>query len=1046
MSGLARLIDKPAGRERDLSPTMTRLEAPVTEDQIVRLISLAESAAERSEWLQSLDYASQALTADPRRTAAAELVGNARARLSAVRAVGPELRQITVVAVDMHGSTSIAAAAGAERMRELMLELYEVCIEGVTRYDGRVSKYLGDGVLAQFGYPIVHDDDARRSVHASLAILAAVEARAEDWEARFGERISIRIGVDSGVAAVGPMDSSPWSGEELAGDPPNIASRVQSTAERMTVRVTDATNELIKGWFDTLPVGPVELRNYPRPIGLHRVLGPTQAETRLEARGGTRPPLVGRDGELAELRAAWNRVATNGERRIVNLTGEPGIGKSRLAEHVIATAVATGATNVTLACSRLHRDSSLRPVARALGRFFRFSAKERDNDALSLDAIRRQLEQLGNRRMPTEEAVPVYGWLLGIRSAVDLEPELLRRQSFHAVIDLLEALAATSGLVLGVDDADTADPSTVELLQRLLARPASPILMVLTSRVAFTGLADGEVLELAGLASEGAAALVRAVAPTLDDEAVGRILATSDGVPYLLEEQARAAQEGSGRATAEPLELSVFLAARLDELGADMRRLLGLIAAAGTSIRVDVLRRLTDADAAELDERLQELGSRRVLLRASGPRGDVVRFRHGLMREAAYDGLLLAKRSELHRRIATYMSELPPGSVPPEDLARHYTRAGAAVEAAHWWGEAGRAAAAGGANAEAVELFERSLEALGQLPEGGGQEGLELALQLGLGTARSTMDGYTSPQARKSFERAVVLGDGLADTTALFPALWGTWSYWFVLGEVGLASGLADRCLRIAREADDERLRFEAGAIVGYQRLHLGDFEGARSELQLAGKQVGLEPVTAFPHDPGIVSLSALAVALWFLGETEASRSTASEALSLAESLDANDRRAGLTEAWVRCNFAWRAELDGDHAGAIEMAERAAEIATDRGYATWLAAASLHRSIGVCSQGDLERGLPTLAKLVDAWRSAGCDDEGRQRHPVLMTPYFAGRLAEARLASGDIEEASAQIDEILAATATSGECFWDAELLRLRASARAGGAAGGRAS
>ena len=282
----------------------------------------------------------------------------------------------------------------------------------------------------------------------------------------------------------------------------------------MTVVVTDATNELIQGWFETLEIGPVELRNYPEPVCLHRVLRPTEAETRLEARSGARPPLLGRDAELAVLRGAWSRVAASGKRQVVSLTGEPGIGKSRLLEHLIATAIASGGAHVTFACSRLQQESSLRPVAQALARFFSLSPRERGSDALSLDAIRRQLEQLGNRRDATEEAVPIYGWLLGVRSAVDLEPEELRRKTFDAVIDLLEAMSMRSPLVLCVDDADSADPSTVELLQTLLTRPGKPILVLLTGRGALPELPGaGELLELTRLSAGDATALVRAVAP-----------------------------------------------------------------------------------------------------------------------------------------------------------------------------------------------------------------------------------------------------------------------------------------------------------------------------------------------------------------------------------------------------------------------------------------------------------------------------------------------------------------------------------------------------
>ena len=678
---------------------------------------MAQTAGASGRWLDALDYASQALAADPSQVAAAALVGTAR-HLGTIRKDSAELRQITVVAVDMHRSTAIAAQVGPESMRELMLEVYEVCVNAVARYEGRVTKYLGDGILALFGYPVAHEDDARRAVLASLAVLEGVDAHTAEWEARLGTPVAVRVGVDSGVVAVGPVDASPWSTEEIAGDPPNVASRVQATADQMTVVVTEATNELIQGWFETLEIGPVELRNYPEPVCLHRVLRPTKAETRLEARGGVRPPLLGRDAELAVLRAAWSRVAASGTRQVVSLTGEPGIGKSRLLEHLIATAIASGGAHVTFSCSRLQQESSLRPVARALARFFSLSPRERASDALSLDAIRRQLEQLGNRRVATEEAVPIYGWLLGVRSAVDLEPEELRRKTFDAVIDLLEAMSISATLVLCVDDADTADPSTVELLQTLLARPGTPMLVLLTGRGALPELPDpGEVLELTRLSAEDATAVVRAVAPRIDDEVVKRLVAGSDGVPYFLEEQARAAQESPDEAAGAPLELSLFLAARLDELGPGFKRLLGEIAVAGEAVQLDVLTRLTEVPAEELDPLLEELCRRRVLLRKSGPTGEVVRFRHALMRDAAFDGILGSRRAELHRHFAELLAQQP-GVAAPEDLARHYELAGDPEHAARSWLEAGRVAASSGAGTEATALFRHSLAALADLPEG----------------------------------------------------------------------------------------------------------------------------------------------------------------------------------------------------------------------------------------------------------------------------------------------------------------------------------------
>jgi class 3 adenylate cyclase/tetratricopeptide (TPR) repeat protein len=998
-------------------------------------MSLAEAAADGSRWLDAMDYASQVLAADPTQSAAAALVGTARQNLGAIGSTSAELRRITVVAVDMHRSTAIAALVGPESMRELMLEVYDVCVDAVARYDGRVTKYLGDGVLAVFGYPLAHEDDARRAVLASLALLDDVEARSAEWEQRLGISVALRVGIDSGVVAVGPLDASPWSTEEIAGDPPNVASRVQATADNMTVRVTEATNQLIQGWFETFPVGPVEIRNYPEPVALYHVLGPTKAETRLEARAGARPPLLGRDAELATLRAAWTTVTTGGHRQVISLTGEPGIGKSRLVEHLIATAIASGGTHVTFACSLLHQNSSLRPVGRALARFFSLSTRERENDALMLDAIRRQLEQLANRRVATEDAVPIYGWLLGARSAVDLEPDDLRRKTFEGVIDLLEAMSLRSPLLLCVDDVDTADPSTVELLRALLARPPTPILVVLTSRAPTSELADpDEALELAGLSDEDAAALVRTVAPRIDDDVLARVLASSDGVPYFLEEQARAAQEDPRQAAAAPVALSMFLAARLDELGQELRPLVGEIAIAGEAVRLDVLAKLTATPAGELERRLDELCRRRVLVRKRGPTGDFVRFRHSLMRDAALEGILEARRVELHHRLAELLAELPDVAA-PEDLAHHHERAGEHELAARSWLDAGRRAAAGGANTEAIKLFQRGLAALDGVSDDRARAGVELDLRLGLGTALSTLEGYTSANARAAFERAAMLGEQLGDPATIFPALWGTSSYWFVLGEHHVDSGLVERLRRIAEEQEDPRFRFEAAFVAGYRRLYLGQFEQARDALREATQHLGLEPIADLPEDSGIVSRSTLSVVLWFLGDTDGSQAAAREALELAESLEPGSRRAALTACWVSANLAWRAQLLGDSEAAIGFADRAIAIAAERLYPTWFAAATLHRSIAQCHLGRSEEGLPTLVAMVDAWRSVGRDGSGRQLHPVLMSPYFGGRLAEARLDTGELDEGRRLLDGLLAETARSGERFWDAELLRLRAAA-----------
>ena len=1036
----------PPGADRPRAPEASeafaigsrrRAHLPDSGGQVGELIARAEAAVSGSRWLEALDFASQALAVDPQLTEAAVLVGIARQRLGTVSAAGAELRQVTVIAVDMAASTAIAARLGPEAMRELMLALYEVCAEAVVRYEGRVTKYSGDGVLAQFGHPVAHDDDARRAVLAGLGILEAVELRAGRWAARYGEQVRVRVGVDSGLAAVGPMFESPWSPEEIAGDPPNVATRVQSTCQPMTIRITEATNALITGWFETVPIGEVNLRNYPRQVALHQVLQQSEADTRIEANVRPRPLLVNRERELSIMRTAWNNVIAERERHIVSIVGDGGIGKSRLAEHMLATAVASGASHLTLACSAVHRDSPLRPVARAVGRMFRAFPNEGGNEELWVDAIRRRLEQLPGRTIPAEEAVPIISWLLGIRDAIDVEPEELRRREFDVLLDLFTAMASESLVVLSVEDVDSADPSTLEFLGALLQRNGLMMLVLLTGRRRVTGLPEpDDVLELGGLNRSHAAMLARLVGPSLDEPAIEKIVSHSDGVPFFTEELARAAASAEAGVLTETVELTGFLTARLDELDPELKHVLRPIAVSGSELPLVVLRVLTELPADRLDASLSELHRRRVVVRTTSPVGDAVRFRHSLMRQAAYESILEARRTELHLRLATVMNESDV-SFPPEDIAAQFELGGDKRSAAPRWLAAAERAAAAGANTEAVELYRRCLRALDSVPGDAEFGGLELAAQLGLGTILTSLEGYTSPRARMAFERAVTLAQAGADDIQLLPALWGAWAYWFVLGEHAVSTPLAARSVRIAADHPHLlELRLLASATSGYNDLYLGEFTSAREQLAWGARLRDVKPPEVFPHDPVVVAAATRAVTHWFLGESELSRELAADAHDQLNALDASGRRTPLTLCFAGCLLAWQAELDGDPAGAMRFAERATAVASERGYPTWVAAGMMHRSIALCTQGNYEEGLPTLEAVLTGWRTAGQDAAGRQLHPVLMTPYFAGRLAEARLGTGDASAAATELDRILRDTAENGERFWDVELLRVRAAAR----------
>lgn len=996
-----------------------------------QLVDAARDAAAASRWDQALDLAAQAMAIDPAAPGAGEIIGTARRQLSLV-STEPQLRQLTVMFADLENSTGLAARLGPERIRQLMLEVYAHAVDAVTRYGGRVAKYLGDGVLAHFGHPRAHDDDGRRAVLAGLAFVDAVAAAGDGWMVTYGARPAVAVGIATGTVAIGPVAGAPWYADDVFGDAPNIASRVQAGADAMTVRIAGSTHDLVRGWFEVEALGPATLRNYPEPVELFRVLRPTEAETRREADRRPGAPLVGRSGEQAVLRKAWYDTTRGGTRKLVAITGEGGMGKSRLVESTVGMVVADGGVHVTLPCSAIHGSTPLHPVVVALRRFLRTAEGAAVESAAD---VRARLAELAHGRFDLDHATAVLARLLELDGGIDLPPEELRRATFDTVVAVVDAVATAQPLLLSIDDMDVADPSTVALVDHLLEHARSPALVIATGRAHDLLPSADHRLALHPLDAAEASALVRSLSPTLADDTVDRVVDQGAGIPLFLEELTRARVEDPDADLASMAQLTSFLTARLDDLEPGARRLVDVLAVLGEASALETVAALDGHDPDDTAVALKQLDERRVVVLGGELPELTVRIRHGLLQQVAYDSMVSGRRRDLHRRAAAVLASAP--GADPASTARHHELAGELEAAAGWWAEAGGRSAAAGANTEALALFNRGLAAVARLPNGPEADTLELGLRFGVGAVESAVHGYTAPLARAAFERAAELGESLESAPHLFPPTWGAWTYWYVLGEHAMAGDLASRCLRLAVEHPEEpRLRWEAAAVLGYQRFAAGDFAEAATELAIAVQHVGTAPLADFPQDPGTVCHSMLAVARWFLGDAGGSETEAAAARAAAEALDPATRRAAFSQSWVGCNLAFRAELAGDHATALSLAAEAAAIAGERGYLSWLGAAMLHTAIAQCATGDLEQGLPTLEAMVGAWRSVGASADGEQLHPVLMTPYFAGRLAEFRLAAGDVEGSRLLVEELLASTAASGERFWDAELLRTRAAVR----------
>ncbi|MEH2515323.1 class 3 adenylate cyclase/pimeloyl-ACP methyl ester carboxylesterase [Bradyrhizobium sp. AZCC 1610] len=640
---------------------------------------------------------------------------------------GAERRQLTVMFIDLVGSTALASRLDPEEMRDL-IHLYQGAVSAdVTRFGGHIAKYMGDGVLCYFGWPRAHEDDAERAVRAGLAAARSVG----DISRPHGQRLAARVGIATGLVVVGDL-AGVGSAQERAvtGDTPNLAARLQACAEAGQVLVAESTRRLLGGLFDFSERDSLLLKGYDHPICAYAVAGSRAPESRFGAlRGPGLTQLVGREHELKILCDAW-AAAANGRGQVVLLVGEPGIGKSRLIEALRQRLGRAPRSRLEYQGSPLHAQTALHPFASELARAAGFRLED------GLTARHAKLCALLEHRLGTraEAAAPVLASLLGVPSlSADLTPQQLKAKMLAMLAAQVETLAQRGPLLLVFEDAHWADPSSLELLGRLAETVAGlSILMIVSHRPEFSP-AWGDLphvlsLRLDRLNRREAAALVEetAGAGRLKPAAVERIVARADGVPLFIEELSRVVLESAQRSDAEPSlcegsqvahaeipsTLSDLLSARLDRLGST-KEVLQVCAAIGREFSHDLVVAVSRSDVGAVGEALDHAVASGLIVREGVGTAAIYRFRHALIQEAAYASILKSRRRSLHVRIAesaeTHLSEL--SGPRPEWLARHYAEAGETIRAAGLWLEAARLAKATFATREAASHLTACLDA-----------------------------------------------------------------------------------------------------------------------------------------------------------------------------------------------------------------------------------------------------------------------------------------------------------------------------------------------
>ena len=956
-----------------------------------------------------------------------------------------ERRHLTVMFCDLVGSTALSARLDPEDMRTLIGEYHSRVTEVISRYQGNIARYMGDGVLVYFGYPQAHEDDVEQAVRASLALVNAVAKLPTDTDAT----LSARIGIATGTVVVRELlVGETRSEQEVIGQTPNLAARLQTLAEPGTVLICPRTRRLTGGYFDYRDLGPLALKGWAEPIVVWQVLGTSGVESRFDAMHANKlPPLFGREEEIELLLRRWQH-ATQEEGRVVVLTGEPGIGKSHIAFALDERLQSEPHITLRYFCSAHHTNSALFPFISQLERAAGFKHSDSPAEKLS------KLNALVAQSTSDPEDVAVLASLFALPasdrySLQDLDPQKRKEKTLAAILAQLDGLSARQPVFMIFEDVHWIDPTSLELLAATVEHvPQLRALLLMTARPDFTppwpSYSHVTTIPLTRLGRRDCAALVERVTggKTLPKEVMDQIVAHTDGVPLFIEELTKMVlesgllRERDGQYVLErplpplaiPTTLHASLMARLDRL-APVREVAQIGAVAGRDFHYELLNGVAGLPRQRLDEALNQLVRSELIFRRGEIPHAVYTFKHALVRDAAYAGLLKSRRVHLHAAIADALEQRFPEVVQtqPETLAHHFTEAGLIEKAIGYWLRAGKGAALRSANLEAIAHLKRGIELTGRLPTGEGTDKSELDLQLALGPCLIAAHGPAADDALATFARARELCERLGQPPEYLQVIFWLATASVVRGELPQALE-AIAGLPSAAEAHGNQPTL-LNVIRGRAMIlmFMGRIVEARETLERAAQlfseidEAGRTAARTVGQDAGVSILVFMAWVLWILGQADEAVSRMTAALERADVV-----RHAHTSAYAWYYASVLHALRGEPAIAQSYAERCLAISERHGFHHWF---GLSRAIrGIC------------AALLDA--SAGRVDEvktsleeyQRAGYRLGLTAQFV-LLCPVLLLRNEPEAALELIDHGLSIVSHNNERFFEAELYRLKASA-----------
>ena len=956
-----------------------------------------------------------------------------------------ERRQLTIMFCDLVGSSELAVRLDPEDLRRV-IGAYHNCIkEIIARYQGIIARYMGDGVLAYFGYPQAHEDDAEQATRAGLALVEAVAGLQTD----IGTELHVRVGIATGTVIVGDLIGEGAAQEQaVIGETPNLAGRLQTVAEPGTVLICKSTRRLTGGHFEYRDLGPVTLKGWAEPAQAWHVLRTSGVESRFEAQHKTRlTPLIGREEQMDLLLRRW-RTAVHGEGCVVVLTGEPGIGKSHIALALQERLQDEPHTVLRYFCSAHHINSALFPFIGQLERAAKFERSDTPAEKLS------KLDALVAQSTSDPENVAVLANLFALPTddryrLQELSPQKRKEKTLAALLALLEGAAAKQPVFITFEDVHWIDPTSLELLAAVVEHmPQLRALLLVTARPEFTppwpSYPHVTTIPLTRLGRRDGAALVEQVAggKSLPQEVMNEILARTDGVPLFIEEltktllESQMLQQRDGHyvldrplpSLAIPTTLHASLMARLDRL-APVREVAQIGAVAGRDFHYELLKAVAGLPTDRLEEALDQLVELELIFRRGEIPHAVYAFKHALVRDAAYAGLLKSRRGQLHAAIASALEQRFPEVVQtqPETLAHHLTEAGLIERAIEYWLVAGKNAALRSANVEAMAHLQRGIEVIGRLPAGEDKDRSELDFQLVLGPCLIATHGPAASKALTTFARARELCERLGEPPEYLQVM-----FWLATASV-VRGELPQALEAIAGLPSAAQARGNQPALLNGIRgqamilMFMGRIVEARDALERAveafsaSEESDRMAARAAGQDAGVSMLVLMAWVLWILGQVDEAVLRMDAALERADTV-----QHAHTHAYAWYYAAVLHALRGEPVIAQGYAERCLAISEQHGFRQWLGLSRAIRGICMAVLDISGSRLDDVVAELGEYQQAG--------YQLGITAQFV-LLCPALLLQNEPEAALETIDQGLSVVSHNSERFFEAELYRLKARA-----------